>query len=128
MPLIGALVAPETRDLQGIANRSFLHVAADHPEPGSGERYFLSMGLTGLWFSASSYFQSFADPSFLSQSPLPTDHSDTKIEYYLLPGNEPADFFASPLRVKKLTPAMPGRAEVIFPKIIVRTLVAPVQR
>ena len=38
----GTLVAPKTNDLQGVASRSFLHVAAVHPSLRSGERYFLS--------------------------------------------------------------------------------------
>lgn len=52
--------------------------------------------------------------------------SDTKEEYRILPDNEPADYFATPLRVKKFTPAWPGHAEEISLKMIVRTL-APVQ-
>ena len=41
-PGYGALVAPKTNDLQGVASRSFLHVAAGHPSRCEGERYFLS--------------------------------------------------------------------------------------
>ena len=38
----GALIAPKKHDLQGIASRAFLHVAAVHPSRCEGERYFLS--------------------------------------------------------------------------------------
>ena len=38
-PVAGALVAPKTCDLQGVASRSFLHVAAGHPSRCEGERY-----------------------------------------------------------------------------------------
>ena len=54
--------------------------------------------------------------------------SDTKVDHWILPANEPVNYFPAALRVKKLTPALPGRAKVIFSKIIVRTLVVPVYR
>ena len=54
--------------------------------------------------------------------------SDTKVDRRILPANEPANYFPAALRVKKLTPALPGHPEVIFSKIIVRTLVVPVYR
>ena len=38
----GALIAPKKHDLQGVASRAFLHVAAVHPSRCEGERYFLS--------------------------------------------------------------------------------------
>ena len=54
--------------------------------------------------------------------------SDTKVDRRILPANEPDNYFPAALRVKKLTPALPGHPEVIFSKIIVRTLVVPVYR
>ena len=62
-PASGALVAPKTCDLQVVASRTFLHVAAGHPSLRSGERYFLSgsdhaAGLGLLLFSGFRHLRS----------------------------------------------------------------------
>ena len=123
-PACGALVAPKTCDLQVVASPPFLHVAAGHPSLRSGERYFLS---------GSDHAAGLGTPAVFRISPLAVSPltrclqaiSDTKVDRRILPANEPANYFPAALRVKKLTPALPGHPEVIFSKIIVRTLVVP---
>jgi len=58
---------------------------------------------------------------------LPSDHSDTKYEHCILPGNEPAKYFLrSPfgnyVYDEKIYPGRPGHAEEIFSKIFPGTL------
>ena len=126
-PACGALVAPKTCDLQVVASPPFLHVAAGHPSLRSGERYFLS---------GSDHAAGLGTPAVFRISPLAVSPltrclqaiSDTKVDRRILPANEPANYFPAALRVKKLTPALPGHPEVIFSKIIVRTLVVLVYR
>ena len=121
------MVAPKTNDLQRPASRSFLHVAAGHPSRCEGERYFLSgpdqAAVFGLLL-----FPGFRRPRSHPLTRCLQAISDTKVDHWILPANEPVNYFPAALRVKKLTPVLPGRAKVIFSKIIVRTLVVPVYR
>ena len=123
----GAFVAPKTCDLQGIASPPFLHVAVEYPSLRSGERYFLSGPDQAAGFGLL-LFSGFRRPRSHPLTRCLQAISDTKVDHWILPANEPVNYFPAALRVKKLTPALPGRAKVIFSKIIVRTLVVPVYR
>ena len=111
----GALVAPKTCDLQVVASCTFLHVAAEHPSLRSGERYFLSgpdqAAVFGLLL-----FSGFRRPRSHPLTRSLQAISDTKVDHWILPANEPVNYFPAALRVKKLTLALPGRAKVIFSK------------
>ena len=126
-PACGALVAPKTCDLQVVASCTFLHVAVEHPSLRSGERYFLSGPDQAAGFGLL-LFSGFRRPRSHPLTRCLQAISDTKVDRRILPANEPANYFPAALRVKKLTPALPGHPEVIFSKIIVRTLVVPVYR
>lgn len=121
------MVAPKTCDLQVVASCTFLHVAVEHPSLRSGERYFLSGPDQAAVFRLL-LFSGFRRPRSHPLTRCLQDISDTKVNHWILPANEPANYFPAAFRVKKLTPALPGRAKVIFSKIIVRTLVVPVYR
>ncbi|MBR2216861.1 MAG: hypothetical protein IJ850_00795, partial [Alistipes sp.] len=108
-------VAPKTCDLQVVASCTFLHVAAEHPSLRSGERYFLSgpdqAAVFGLLL-----FSGFRRPRSHPLTRSLQAISDTKVDHWILPANEPVNYFPAALRVKKLTLALPGRAKVIFSK------------
>ena len=119
----GAFVAPKMGNLQVVASLLFLHVAAGHPSLRSGERYFLS----GPDHAAVFKLLLFEDPAARGLTPytLPSDHSDTKVDHWILPDDEPGHiFFKAPAGavfiVKKINPGRPGRTGVIFFKNILR--------
>ncbi len=45
---VGALLATKSYDLRGVANRTILHVAAEHPSLREGERNFFVLRWRGL--------------------------------------------------------------------------------
>ena len=128
----GALIAPKKHDLQGVASRAFLHVAAVHPSLGSGERYFLSGSDRAAVLPGHCQNSSFLRPE---GSPL-----TRCLQAILIQSSDPAFCRAmNPRNIflevpsggcvydEKIYPGRPGHSEEIFSKIFPGTL-APVQR
>ena len=118
------MVAPKTCDLQVVASCTFLHVAVEYPSLRSGERYFLSgpdqAAVFGLLL-----FSGFRRPRSHPLTRSLQAISDTKVDHWILPDDEPGHIFLEApagvvFIVKKINPGRPGHSEVIFFKNIPR--------
>ena len=119
--MCGALVAPKTNDLRGVASRSFLHVAAGHPSRCEGERYFLSGSdraafLPGLCQN-SSFLRPEGSPHTRCLQAILIQSSDPAFCRAMNPGNIFLEVPSGTMfMMKKFTPAGRGTLKKFFQK------------
>ena len=117
----GALIAPKKHDLQGVASRAFLHVAAVHPSRCEGERYFLSGSDRAAFLPGhcqnSSFLRPEGSPHTRCLQAILIQSSDPAFCRAMNPGNIFLEVPSGTMfMMKKFTPAGRGTLKKFFQK------------